>query len=101
MALVRVIPHMYLFTPLGIAEAHFFESFENFEVDSVWTCFQTESKEAWQWPNPLVRICESISGMRDGCYTEFKITETYLEVLRPHILRHKFSPLYDTVTGEE
>jgi hypothetical protein len=101
MALVRVMPHMYLFTPLGVAEAHFLESFENFEVDSVWTCFQTETKEAWQWPNPLVRICESISGMRNGSHTGFKIEPDYLEVLRPHILRHKSSPLYGLVTGED
>ncbi len=92
--MLRLTPHMYLFTPLGVAEAHFFESPEDYETNAAWTCFQVESKECWQWPTPLVRICESISGMRDGDYSPFMLSNEYFEVLRPHILRHEDSPFY-------
>lgn len=95
MALTRLIPHMYLFTPFGVAEAHFYESPESFEVNAVWSCFQVETKENWLWPSPLIRICESISGMRDGDYTPFMLSDEYFEELIPHILRHEDSPLYE------
>jgi hypothetical protein len=95
MTLLRLVPHMYLFTPLGPAEAHFFESADSFDVNSVWTCFQTETKENWLWPSPLVRLCESISGMRDGDHSDFEVTDEYFEELLPHILRHTDSPFYE------
>jgi hypothetical protein len=95
MGLIRLIPHMYVVTPFGIAEAHFYESPESFEVNAVWTCFQVETKENWLWPSPLVRICESISGMRDDEYTSFAVSEEYFEMLRPHILRHRRSPFFE------
>jgi hypothetical protein len=94
MSLVRIVPHMYVFTPFGVAEAHFLEVPKGFETNSVWTCFQVETKECWQWPNPMIRICESISGMRSGEYSPFMISDEYFATLRPHILRHKHSPFY-------
>ena len=51
---------MYVFTPFGVAEAHFLETPEGFEGTLAWTCFQVETKECWQWPDPMVCICESI-----------------------------------------
>lgn len=95
MSLVRLVPHMYLVTPFGVAEAHFFDTPEGFETNAVWCCFQVETKENWLWPSPLVRLCESISGMRDGDYSPFQVSDTYFEELRPHILRHKDSPFYE------
>lgn len=100
MSLLRLVPHMYLFTPLGVAEAHFFESPDTSETNATWTCFQVETKEQWQWPAPLVRICESISGMRDGWYTPFMLSDDYFETLAPHILRHEDSPFYQRAKDE-
>lgn len=99
MSLIRLIPHIYLVTPLGVAEAHFLETPESFETNAVWTCFQVETKEGWQWPMPLVRICESISGMRDEAYSPFILSEDYFETLRPHILRHRRSVFYEAAIG--
>jgi hypothetical protein len=92
---------LYLFTPLGVAEAHFYEAPESFETNAVWTCFQVETKENWLWPSPMVRLCESISGTRDGTHSSFNIDDEYLEVLRPHILRHRYSPLYERVRSSK
>ena len=94
-SLVRLTPHMYLLTPFGVAEAHFYESPESFETNSVWTCFQVETKENWLWPSPLVRLCESISGMRSEDCSAFQLTDEYFETLLPHILRHRDSPFYE------
>jgi|ERR1700722_2778774 len=95
MAFTRLVPHFYVFTPFGVAEVHFLETPDGFETNSVWTCFQVETKECWQWPTPMIRLCESISGIRDGECTDFGISPDYFETLRPHILRHKLSPLYE------
>lgn len=90
---------MYVFTPLGVAEAHFYEAPEGFETNAIWTCFQVETKENWLWPSPMVRLCESISGMRDEDYSDFMISPKYFETLRPHIIRHMKSPLYAKALG--
>lgn len=94
MSQIRLEPHLYLMTPFGVAEAHFYESPTGFETNAVWTCFQVETKENWLWPSPMVRLCESISGCRDIGYSPFNISDAYFETLRKHILRHKKSPLY-------
>lgn len=99
MSMIRLVPHLYLFTPLGVAEAHFYESPETFETNAVWCCFQVETKENWLWPSPMVRICESISGMRDMDFSDFEISAEYFETLRPHILRHEDSPFYGRAKG--
>lgn len=99
MSIIRLVPQIYLFTPLGVAEAHFLETPESDETNAMWTCFQVETKECWQWPTPLIRICESVSGMRDMSYTPFMVSEEYLDTLRPHILRHEDSPLYERAIG--
>jgi hypothetical protein len=101
MSITRLVPHLYVFTPFGVAEAHFYETPESFEVNAVWTCFQVETKENWLWPSPLVRLCESVSGLRDGAYSPFEVSEDYFEVLQPHILRHKLSPFYRRAMGAE
>ena|ERR1700677_4908773 len=95
MSIMRIVPHLYVFTPYGVAEAHFIETPEGFETNAVWTCFQVETKECWQWPSPLIRLCESISGIRDIQHSSFHISESYFETLLPHILRHKNSPFYE------
>jgi hypothetical protein len=92
--MIRLVPFIWVLTPLGVAQAHFFEAAETDDVHSVWTCFQIETKEGWEWPMPYVRICESITGMRDGEYSPFKISDAYVETLRSHILRHTHSVLY-------
>lgn len=95
---IRLDPHIYLFTPLGVAEAHLF-SMESNDTNALWVCFQQETKENWVWPSPMVRICESISGMRDDDYTDFHVTDAYFETLKPHILRHSRSPFYERAKG--
>lgn len=40
-------PLFYLFTPLGIAEAHFLWKSDSFEVSASYGCFQCETKENW------------------------------------------------------
>jgi hypothetical protein len=99
MALIRLVPHMWLLTPLGVAEAHFLETPEDFETNAAWTCFQVETKENWIWPAPLVRLCESISGMRSIDHSPIEITDEYFETLLPHILRHTESPFYERAKG--
>lgn len=99
MSILRLVPHIYLFTPLGVAEAHFLETPETYDLNSQWTCFQVETKECWQWATPMIRICESISGMRDMDYSPFAMTDEYFETLKPHILRHEDSPLYRRARG--
>ena len=94
MAILRVEPIIYLFTPLGVAECHFYETPSGFETNPLWHCFQRETKEPWVWPNPMVRLCESISGSRSTAHSDFELDDAYFETLRPHILRHKKSPLY-------
>lgn len=95
MGLTRLTPHMYLFTPLGPAEAHFVWGSETFEVPVTYGCFICETKENWWMPNTWVRLCESISALRGAGHSEFYLTDDQFETLRPHILRHKKSPLYE------
>jgi hypothetical protein len=95
MPLIRIEPHIFVMTPLGRAEAHFLLSPDNVEVYAEWCCFQSETKENWWWPAPMVRLCSSITGIRDGEHSDIIVSDEYLETLRPHILRHKESPFYD------
>ena len=92
--LIRIQPHMYLATPLGYAEAHFLWAADNNEQNVQWGCFQTETKENWWWPSPVIRICESISEMRDGTCSDIHISDNYFETLREHIRRHTKSPFF-------
>src|ERR1700722_18008850 len=92
--MIRLTPHFYLFTPLGVAEAHFVWSSETFEVAVSYGCFQCETKENWWWPNTQVRLCESITTERSDGHSAFHLPDDLLETLRPHILRHTKSPLY-------
>jgi len=95
--LIRLVPHMLLLTPLGVAEAHFLEISGDVETNAFWLCFQVETKEQWEWPAPLVRLCGSISGMRTNSHSPIMVSDEYLETLRPHVLRHKKSPFYGRV----
>lgn len=100
MAITRIVPHMYLFTPLGPAEAHFILEPDTFEDPAVYGCFQSETKENWWWPNQLVRICESISALRSDDHSPFYVPDDLFATLRPHILRHKKSPLYERAAAK-
>lgn len=95
MSLIRLEPIIYLYTPLGVAEAHFYEVPEGVETHPMWHTFQVESKEPWVWPNPLVRICDSVSGMRDKAHSPIVVDEEYLDSIKPHIMRHQKSPLFE------
>ncbi len=94
MSLIRLDPFIYLYTPLGLAEAHFLAR-ETFEVPYSWGCFQAETKENWWWANQHVRLCESVSAGRDGSHTPIFLDEEMFDTLRPHILRHTTSPFFD------
>lgn len=91
--IIRLTPPMILLTPLGEAECHFYEAPDTWENHPFWHCFQLETKEAWVWPNPLVRIVESVSGIRGREHTPFAVSPEYFAELMPHILRHRKSPL--------
>ncbi len=99
MNLIRLIPIIYVITPLGDAEALFLQVPETDDNYAQWGCFQSETKENWWWNNKLIRIVGSMSAMRDESYTDFYLDEGMLEMLRPHILRHKKSPLYEKITS--
>ena len=60
MNLIRLDPILYLYTPLGEAEAHFL-AYHGAEVPAQWGCIQRETKEIWWWPNHHVRLCESVT----------------------------------------
>jgi hypothetical protein len=98
--ILRLTPPMILLTPLGEAECHFYEPAEGYESHPLWHCFQLETKEPWVWPNPMVRIVESISGLRGSAHTQFHLKEDYFNELIPHILRHQKSPLYTAALKE-
>jgi hypothetical protein len=100
MSITRIVPHMYLFTPLGPAEAHFIWGSDTFEVSVTYCCFQCETKENWFWPNTLVRLCESITALRDDSHSPIYVSDALFETLRPHILRHKKSPLYERAAAK-
>jgi hypothetical protein len=92
--ILRLVPPMILLTPLGEAECHFYEPTIGWENHPLWHCFQLETKEPWVWPNPMVRIVESVTGIRGGDRSLFAVSADYYDELMPHILRHKLSPLY-------
>lgn len=92
--LVRITPHLYLFTPLGPAEAHWLVCSDTFEVSINYGCFIIETKENWWWPNTQVRLCESITAGRDDQHSPIYISDELFQTLRPHILRHNKSPFY-------
>lgn len=93
--ITRLIPLIYLLTPLGKAEAHFLWNSDSFEVSASYGCFMDETKENWWWPNTQVRLCESITAERSREHTDFHLSDALLETLRPHILRHRKSPFYE------
>lgn len=88
------MPHMDLFTPLGVAEAHFIWGADTFENYVTYGCFMLETKENWWWPNTQVRLCESVSSERSKQHSEIHVEDDLFTTLIPHILRHKKSPLY-------
>lgn len=94
-SIIRLETPIHLFTPLGYAEAHFLWVPENFEVNCNWGCFQQDTKENWWWPNPQVRIIESVSGSRGDNRSEICLSDEQLSALRPHIDRHPSSPFRD------
>lgn len=91
--LIRLTPIIYLYTPLGVAEAHFLES-SGPDVPLSWVTFQCETKENWNWANQHVRLCESISIARSADHSPIHLPQDLFDTLAPHILRHKKSPLY-------
>ena len=93
--LIRLIPVIYVLTPLGEAEAFFLQVPETDDNYAQWGCFQTETKENWWWDNTMIRILGSSSSRRDEECSEFFLSEGMWEMLRPHILRHKKSPLHE------
>lgn len=95
MGMTRIIPHMYLFTPLGPAEAHFLWSSDTFEVPISYGCFISETKENWWWSNTHVRICESVTAIRSGKHSPIYISDDLFEELKHHIKRHTRSPFYE------
>src|ERR1700748_2008692 len=95
MSMLRLEPVIFLQTPLGLAEAHFKQTFESHETHSVWHTFQCETKEPWEWPNPLVRLCDSVTALRDGAMSDIQVSDDYFETLLAAILRHPHSPFYD------
>lgn len=97
---IRLVPHMYLFTPLGVAEAHFLWMPDGYENSISYGCFICETKENWWFANTQVRICESVSNLRSDAHTPIYVPDDLYETLKPHILRHKKSPLYARAAAE-
>jgi hypothetical protein len=97
--IIRIQPHFYAMTPLGEAEVHFLETDDGVENYPIWHCFQTETNEPWAWPNPLIRIAGSISGLRSGKHSPIFLSEELLADLRPHIVRHVHSPFWEGEKG--
>lgn len=93
--LLRLIPILYVVTPLGQAEAHFLQVPEINDNYCQWGCFINETKENWWFDNTLVRIVGSVSSRRGDNYSDFYLSDEMFKSLLPHILRHKHSPLYD------
>src|ERR1044072_1040533 len=98
MALSRIShydPHIWLHTPLGLAECVGILVPDDSEGILYFHCWQDETQESWRWPNNLVRRAGCIShGRGDILYPPIYVDELLLEKLPPHILRHKKSPLH-------
>lgn len=92
--LIRLTPIIYVMNPLGSAEAHFLQVPIGDDGYTQWGCFQAETKEQWWFDNTLIRLVGSISGRHGDYMTDFHVSDEMLEMLLPHILRHKRSPLY-------
>lgn len=95
MNLQRIVPFLYLYTPLGEAEAYWIQVPEDGDTYAFFVCFQKETKECWVWPNPHVRLVDSISSMRGKDHSPIHISDSLFETMKPHILRHKKSPFYE------
>ena len=93
--LVRIDPPIFVHTPLGLAEAHWFEVSEGYEQPNYFHTFQCETKEQWSWPNNWIRIDYSVSGMRSDIRSKIHVDKDMLQTLKPHILSHKYSPFYE------
>lgn len=96
--LQRLVPIIYLETPLGPAEAHWLAVPEADETPAHFGVFQCETKENWWWPNDQVRIRASASASRGDSRSPIHLSPERLSALRPHILRHKKSPFYEFVS---
>jgi hypothetical protein len=97
MNLQRIVPPIYLYTPLGAAEAHWIQVPKDADSYVYFICFMMETKECWAWPNTMIRMAESVSAVRAANHSEIRVKDDMLETLRPHIMRHKGSPLYDAI----
>ncbi len=93
--LIRLDPIIYVMNPLGEAEAHFLQVPIGPDNYAQWGCFQLETKEQWWFDNTLIRLVGSISGRHGDRMSEFYVSDEMFEMLLPHILRHKKSPLYN------
>jgi len=94
----RISPPIHVHTPLGPAEAHWLRM-DTSEVPYEFLCVQSETKEFWSWPNHYIRMAGSVSGARDDHHSKIFLSPKMEETLRPHINRHKQSPLYDGSPG--
>ena len=93
--LIRLIPIIYVVTPLGSAEAHFIQVPIGDDGYANWGCFQSETKEQWWFDNSCVRLVGSITGRRGDNYSPIYLSDEMFDILIPHILRHKKSPFYN------
>lgn len=94
MNVIRLDPIIYLFTPLGDAEAHFVQIQEGWEVPAVYGCFQLDTLENWWWPNNLVRILGSITGQRRWSGSPIILTDEMRSEVEAHASRHPSSPFF-------
>lgn len=90
----------FVYTPLGPAEVWYTKASNAEEKTCLFGVFQCETKEFWLWPNHQIRICESITAMRDENHSPIHLTVEQIGMLTPHIKRHTQSPFYWRVLEE-
>jgi hypothetical protein len=81
-------------TPLGTALVWAVSDEDTVELGMRFHTWQIETKEPWTWSNSHVRIGGSITARRGDWHTPIHVSDDMLEMLIPHIRRHKQSPFY-------
>lgn len=85
---------LWMETPLGPALCWAVIPDGAVETAVIFGVWQDDTKESWWWPNPQVRVMETVTGQRDANRSPIHLSEEEIGMLTPHIMRHPSSQFY-------